>query len=132
MKCRTERGGLFLPNESSTWVEVGRYEMGYNLQLGHAGVADYGYDSIDIDEESRVADQVVGIISTVKWYIGSLGLGVSGTNFTDTAKMPFLNSLVHNQSLIPSHSYGYTAGAYYSTPMWSFPISLIVSLAKTI
>ena len=41
------------------------------------------------------------------------GKGVKPTNFTTVNQLTFLSSMVENKSLIPSHSYGYTAGAYY-------------------
>lgn len=40
-------------------------------------------------------------------------IGVKPTNFTTADQLTFLSSMVENRSLIPSHSYGYTAGAYY-------------------
>ncbi|QVM07957.1 hypothetical protein D8B26_002654 [Coccidioides posadasii str. Silveira] len=113
MKCRTERGGLFLSNESSTWNEVGFYELGNTLQLGHAGIGDYGLDIISMDNQLDLEDQVVSILNTTEWWIGSLGLGTKKTTFTGSEKLSVLSTLVENRSLVPSHSYGYTAGASY-------------------
>lgn len=112
MKCRTERGGLFLANESTTWKDIGLYEMGNTLQLGHSGVGYYGADDICLNEQLTIADQVVNIVNTTDWWIGSLGLGNKQTTFTN-GEMPSFLSTLGNRNLIPSLSYGYTAGAYY-------------------
>ena len=56
----------------------------------------------------------MGVINTTDYWVGYLGLGIKPTNFTDANQPTFLTTLVENRSLIPSHSYGYTAGAYYS------------------
>jgi len=109
--CRDKRGGLFRSNASSTWQEVGFYELGLDPQLGFAGYANYGYDS----DQIIVPSQIIGVINTTDHWLGFLGLGLALTNFTNVDKLPFLSSMVENQSLIPSHSYGYTAGAYYRT-----------------
>lgn len=112
MTCRDERGGLFLSNESSTWSGVGQYEIGYTLQFGQKGVAEYGYDDIALHEETSVPGQVIGIIDDVDLWVGSFGLGIKQSNFTDGSKLSFLSTLRETKELIPSHSYGYTAGAY--------------------
>ncbi|KAF3490861.1 uncharacterized protein GIQ15_00378 [Arthroderma uncinatum] len=122
MRCRKERGGLFLANASSTWAPVGLYELGNNLQLGDSGYGNYGYDAIGLNDSVSVPGQVISMITTAKWWIGSLGLGVTDTNFTDENKLPLLSSLVQNESVVPSHSYGYTAGAFYQ--MKGVPTSL--------
>ena len=58
--------------------------------------------------------QIVGIINSTDFLLGSFGLGVTPSNFTADENQPtFLSSLVENTSTIPSHSYGYTAGAHY-------------------
>ncbi|KAL1960406.1 hypothetical protein VTO42DRAFT_7705 [Malbranchea cinnamomea] len=111
MTCRTKRGGLFLANESSTWADVGDYEMGYTVQLENDEFAHYGYDTIRVDDKISAANQIVAIYNHSNWWIGSLGLGVKRSNFTEGDILSFLSSLV-NGSHIPSHSYGYTAGAY--------------------
>lgn len=91
---------------------MGLYELGLDPQLGFGGYARYGYDNVDLDEQTIVPSQVVGVINTTEHWLGFLGLGLGVTNFTGTDKLPFLSSLVENKSIIPSHSYGYTAGAY--------------------
>ena len=66
-------------------------------------------------DATSVPGQIVGVMNSTKFLLGSLGLGVKPSNFTSNIQATFLSSLVENQSAIPSHSYGYTAGAYYRT-----------------
>jgi hypothetical protein len=78
-------------------------------EIAHAS---YGYDTVELDDTTSIDSQVVGIINTTDWWIGSLGLGILHSDFTGPDKPSFLGSLAQNQSHIPSHSYGYTAGAF--------------------
>lgn len=87
--------------------------MNFQPDLGVAGSADYGLDTISIGDAYSVPAQIVGILNSTEFLLGSLGLGVIPTNFTSNNQATFLSNMVENQSAIPSHSYGYTAGAYY-------------------
>ncbi|KAL2011006.1 hypothetical protein VTN00DRAFT_3724 [Thermoascus crustaceus] len=113
LRCRHNRGNLFLANESSTWENVGAYDLGFNPQLEDSGPGYYGYDNITLDGDVVVPDQVIAIVNDTRYWLGYMGLGIKETNFKDANKLTLLSSLVQNQSLIPSHSYGYTAGASY-------------------
>ena len=110
-KCTRERGGLFSPGSSSSWSEVGFAALGLDPQLGFTGFGQYGFDSLALSDTISVPDQIIGVINTTEYWSGFLGLGIKPTNFTESDEPTFLSSLVENQSLIPSHSYGYTAGA---------------------
>ncbi|KAI4214913.1 MAG: hypothetical protein LQ351_002626 [Letrouitia transgressa] len=112
-KCTRERGGLFEIRNSSSWLEGGYAALGLDLQLGFGGYGRYGFDSIALSDHVSVPEQIVAVINTTEYWTGFLGLGIKATNFTDANRLTFLSSLIENQSLIPSHSYGYTAGAYY-------------------
>ena len=79
-------------------------------------------DSIALSDTISAPSQIISIINSTDYWLGFLGLGIKPTNFTSTQKPTFLTSLVENQSLIPSHSYGYTAGAHYR--LKSVPASL--------
>lgn len=72
----------------------------------------YGLDSVALSDQISVESQIVGIVNDTDYWLGYLGLGIKPTNFTDADIPTFLSSLV-NRSIIPSHSYGYTAGAYH-------------------
>lgn len=110
--CRDNRGRLFNPGQSSTWNYVGNYELGLDPHLGFSGIANYGYDNVNFDDQVIVPDQIVGVINTTEFWLGFLGLGIEETNFTDVNKQTFLTTLA-DQTRIPSRSYGYTAGASY-------------------
>ena len=58
-------------------------------------------------------DQIVAVLNSTDNLLGVMGLGIETTNFTDVEKPTFLSTLADIQNLIPSRSYGYTAGAYY-------------------
>ena len=64
-------------------------------------------------ESSILTIAILGI-ATKAYYLGQFGLGPKATNFTDfeTPSPSYLWSL-KNQTLIPSLSWGYTAGAAY-------------------
>ncbi|KAL9616637.1 MAG: hypothetical protein Q9160_008520 [Pyrenula sp. 1 TL-2023] len=111
--CADNRGGLFAANESNTWNNLGPYELDFDGALGIGQIADYGHDSIALNEAVSVPSQIIGLQNSTEFWTGNLGLGVIPLNFTENLENTFLSSLVENASAIPSHSYGYTAGAYY-------------------
>ena len=82
-------------------------------------MGDFGYETIGVPGQSGVANvsldhQVIAGIKTNTYYLGNLGLSSQNINFTQTDTSPsFLGSL-RNKNLIPSLSFGYTAGAAYS------------------
>ena len=112
-ECLTKRGGVFQSNASSTWADQGPFALGLDPQLCFSGNGIYGFDNISLSDDISVPSQVVGVINTTDYWLGFFGLGVEPTNFTSADKPTFLDSMVEIMSLIPSHSYGYTAGAYY-------------------
>ena len=112
-ECRNLRGGLFEPNASSTWQEIGFYELDMDANLGFTGYGEYGWDTIELDQYIVSPHQAIGIVNSTQYWLGYLGLGINHINFTDNNELTYLSTLVENQSYIPSHSYGYTAGAYY-------------------
>jgi hypothetical protein len=57
-------------------------------------------------------DTIIGSINTTEYLLGFFGLGNIPGNFTDVQASPPLSAL-ENQSITPSNSYGYTAGAIY-------------------
>lgn len=123
-ECLNKRGGVFQSNESSTWADQGAYVLGLDPQLGFSGDGIYGFDNISLSDEISVPSQVIGVINTTNYWLGFFGLGVEPTNFTSADKPTFLDSMVETMSLIPSYSYGYTAGAYYR--LKSVPASLVL------
>lgn len=79
----------------------------------------YGYDTLALAGSSGAANisvdhQVIAAIITDDFFVGNLGLSNQAINMTSSADSSpsFLTSL-KNQNLIPTLSYGYTAGASY-------------------
>lgn len=96
---------------------MGPYTLNFQPDLGVTGSADYGLDTIWIGDAISAPEQIVAVLNSTDFLLGSLGLGVIPSNFSIDNQATFLSSLVENQSAIPSHSYGYTAGAYYRKVM---------------
>jgi hypothetical protein len=111
--CTSKRGGLFEFNKSSTWHTEGLYELGLDTQLGFGGDGFYGLDDLEFGTTGiTLKDTIIGSINTTEYWLGFFGLGDIPGNFTDIEVSPPLSAL-ENQSIIPSNSYGYTAGAIY-------------------
>lgn len=112
--CQSVRGGIFYPNQSTTFQDYGFYELGSDLDLGSSQLGYYGLDTLALDDTVSEPDQIIAVINTTNSLLGQLGLGVQQTRLNGSEnQLPFLSSLVQNNSVIPSHSYGYTAGAAY-------------------
>ncbi|KIW34221.1 uncharacterized protein PV07_01013 [Cladophialophora immunda] len=121
--CENKRGGLFSANESSTFKARGFYELNFDPQLGGSGYGYYGLDTLSLDDATSVPDQIVSVVNSTDYWVGTLGLGVQQTRFSGSeAISPLLSSLVQKRNDIPSRSYGYTAGAVYR--LKSVPASL--------
>lgn len=130
-ECETKRGGIFESVNSSTWVKTSIFALGLDPNLGFSGNGDYGFDSIALSDEISVQSQTLAVFNTTEYWLGFMGLGVTPTNFssgaiaanssngtpapnvTNVDQKTFLSSLAETKDLIPSLSYGYTAGAYY-------------------
>jgi hypothetical protein len=113
--CTSLRGGLFKSNESSTWQAEGAFELGLDPQLGFSGDANYGLDTLEFGTTGvAIKDTIIGTITTSEYLLGFFGLGDIPGNFTNFEASPPISAL-ENQSVIPSNSYGYTAGAIYRT-----------------
>lgn len=89
--------------------------------LGLTGNAYYGFDTINLGLTGSglptVQGQVIAGFGTNDFWLGNLGLSPYPFNFTDLDDpQPSLLSTLQNQSLIPSLSWAYTAGAQYKSP----------------
>ena len=93
--------------------------MGLEGDLGYNDGAIYGNDTValDLSEDSgdpQLESQVVAAFENDDFYLGLFGLGHKGTNFSkyNTPNATILASL-KKRNMIPSLSWGYTAGAFY-------------------
>jgi len=81
-----------------------------------AGV--YGFDTVWLGPPSlsgpNLSHQVVAGIVTNDFFLGQVGLGPKPANFSDfNDPIPSYMRTLANENMIPSWSYGYTAGAEY-------------------
>ncbi|KAB2568979.1 putative peptidase aspartic protein [Lasiodiplodia theobromae] len=124
--CQDDRGGVFLINQSSTWVEEGIYSLStlwveQQLGVGEDARGHYGFDTVGLGWPSfgmpSLDSQVVGGIADKTIYEGVFPLSARPVNFTDlnNPHATVLQTLV-NKSMIPSSSWSYTAGSYNRVP----------------
>ncbi|MCJ1252993.1 hypothetical protein MMC24_000800 [Lignoscripta atroalba] len=116
--CGSRRGGLFRINGSTTWQDQGFYELGEELNLNYTGNGDFGSDTISLGllgtGAPSVTGQIVVGIATKDFYVGSWGINPKPTNLSDfNDPQQSLLTTLKEKNLIPSLSYGYTAGARY-------------------
>ena len=121
--CARLRGAVFSPNQSSTWAEIGLYQLALTEEaaLGYSGNGEYGFDSVRLglpgDGHPLVTHQVIEGFATKDFYLGTIGLSPHSINISsfNNPNASFLASL-KSQGQIPSLSWSYTAGASYVQP----------------
>jgi len=85
---------------------------------GYGGNGDYGLETVAFVNTltsftTSINDVLVAAINDTNYYQGYIGLGVTQGVFKSNLTNPFIPQLAQSYGIIPSHSYGYTAGAYY-------------------
>jgi len=111
----------FDTNASSSWQSNGIFNLIREENLGINENGEYGYDTVTIGANPSaltLPHQVVAGIATREFWLGSFGLGPKPANFS--AAIPSFMANLAAQNLIPSLSFGYTAGARYNTSSSSF------------
>lgn len=117
--CTNARGGTFNPDNSSTWGNRTYYKLPIEQNFATAVSALFGNDTLTLggkgDDGHSLAAQVIEAITDPKYYLGMLGVNQQPINFTspDSVQSTYITSL-KDQNMIPSVSFGYTAGAPYS------------------
>lgn len=117
--CVDARGGVFDYHISETWhtLGAGAYELGMN----HIGVqrnGDYGLDTVAFvdtmaSSATSIDNVLIAAVNATDYYQGYIGLGVTQGSINHNVTNPLITQLAEVDGMIPSHSYGYTAGAYY-------------------
>lgn len=110
--CVRNRGGVFDPKESSTWNASGTYPLSLDPQLGFGGNGQYGFDTVALGDQVAITSRVVGVVNVTQYWLGFFGLGTIPVSLGQTQRATVLSAMVE-LGLVPSHSYGYTAGAYH-------------------
>lgn len=120
--CPQDRGALFNINSSTTWQDVGIFELDAAANLpDYQSIynnGNYGQDSLGFGFGSAdgviVDDMVIAAYGTKEWYMGNLGLTSRPTNFTSFEDpQTSLLSALKEQRHIPSLTFGYSAGNEY-------------------
>ena len=115
--CLNGRGILFNPNSSSTWSEYGFYALGAEQNLGSSSNARYGNDTVGLGIQGSggpvLPDQIVAAFSTDDFYLGFIGVNPASTTLQQKQQKASYLTTLKNQNMIPSLSFGYTAGNKY-------------------
>lgn len=121
--CAKLRGGVYNYNQSSTWVRNnvtsnGTFTLGLEENLGYTGNGLFGFDTVALGWQGSngpsLDQQIVAGIATPDFYLGTFGLDPRPTNFTNfNNPVPSYMSNLKKQNMIPSLSWGYTAGNQY-------------------
>ena len=97
------------------------------MNLGYSDNATYGLDTLALGLSNatgspQIQSQVIAAFATDDYYVGLFGLGHQGVNFSEYRNpyATFLTTL-KEQNMIPSLSWGYTAGAIYREYRFSCP-----------
>ncbi|KAF2488269.1 acid protease [Lophium mytilinum] len=116
--CWQDRGWTYNYTDSSSWHKQGYYILWAEGNLGYSGYGLFGYDTVALGGAGEVSatldNTTVGGYITEEYYIGLFGINPKSTNFTsfDDPSESYMAKLWH-QKLLPSVSFGYTAGAQY-------------------
>lgn len=87
--CSEARGLVYRRNDSTTWTDIGFYELDTYLEtrLGLSGSAAYGDDKITLgwsgDNAATLNNQSIAGFITNNFSLGSLSLSPEPTNFTN-------------------------------------------------
>ncbi|KAF4123774.1 Eukaryotic aspartyl protease [Geosmithia morbida] len=117
-RCASHRGSLFDPSRSSRWEALGIWQLSLQY-LGIKANGEYGMDTVYIDSDAldggelALENTLTAVINTTNPYLGLFGLGINQASFDSDVITTPLISAVQESKLIPSYSYGFTAGAHY-------------------
>ena len=116
-------------NQSSTWSMIGNKTLDGQSQLSSPGTGLFGLDVVAAGPNPTASlapgvSSIVAGIPTEPYYLGLLGLRPSTTSTLDNGRSSFLAQL-RERGLIPSLSFGYTAGAAYGKKLYVEPMSLM-------
>ncbi|KAI7303657.1 acid protease [Hortaea werneckii] len=117
--CADTRGGLFNESASSSFDQIGIYDLYIEQNLNYTGNnAIFGYDVVGLGgngtDGPTLKNTTVGALAVEDFYLGLFGVNPKPTNFSsDGEPSPSYMSKLKDQEYIPSISAGYTAGAKY-------------------
>ena len=106
-------------NTSTTWKPNGFWQLGNERNLGIYANGLFGNDTIGLGIQGSggptLSDQILATIGTEQFYLGMFAVNPKRTNYTGIAEegQASYMTCLQEQNLIPSLSFGYTAGAPY-------------------
>ncbi|KAF2008081.1 acid protease, partial [Amniculicola lignicola CBS 123094] len=117
-KCYRSRGITFNYTATTTWNQIGFYELGLEQNLNLTGNGRYGYETVGFGHPGEMGptlkNTTVGTLIEPHFWLGHFGVNGKSTNFTTFADpSPSYMSYLFQDKLIPSLSFAYTAGAQY-------------------
>lgn len=117
--CADARGWLFDNDTSSTFDYIGVYDLWVGRNLGATPNAAAGFDKVGlggVGEGGPTLENttIAAFASQKMYYMGIFGINPKPTNYSDfnDPSTSYMTQL-KEQKMIPSVSFGYTAGAYY-------------------
>lgn len=110
------RGRVFDIGASKSWDSLGLWRLALQYIRGNG---EYAMDTVVVSDSARnqttrLEKQLVAAINTTETYFGLFGVGITPGSFDGTTVDSPIGRLVERVGVVPSHSYGFTAGAYYS------------------
>lgn len=136
--CTDARGGAFDNTKSKSWSNKNNYTLNAESNLGMTENSDfglYGFDTIAVGQPGHgnvsLDQQPIAGLATKDFLLGNLGLANRPLIFDDQTKVNGLMSNLKSRNLIPSLSYGFTAGASYREYVRpSQLLSLLIQIRK--
>ena len=116
--CLEDRGRPFNPNSSTTWDETGYYDLKVDQNEATSIRGQVGNDTIGLGVQGSggpiLKNQIVATYTDPSLHLGLFGLNPAPTNLSasDQGRPSYMTTL-RQKELIPSLSFGYTAGAQY-------------------
>ena len=116
--CTDSRGGTFSIKASGSWTNFGNWSLGeeQNIDVDQSTGGVVGWDTLGIQAQGvgplTLDNQTILALERKDFWLGNLGLAVRAPAYDNGTHPSFLSAL-RTKNLIPSLSYGYTAGAYY-------------------
>lgn len=116
--CYEDRGRTFNVSASTTWNEIGFYQLWLEKNLGLLGNGQYGYDTVGLgntaQEGPTLKNTTIGTLISQNFWLGHFGINPKPTNFSAFSDpSPSYLTYLFEGNQIPSLSWGYTAGAAY-------------------
>ena len=122
LDCRLKRGDFFYSNRSATWQDHGNFTLQFEENLGINENGNFGLDTVTLgvpgssSSKASLKGQVVAGIAAKQFYIATWGIRPAATNLTDmNDPIESLIGSLKREKMVPSLSWGYTAGAYYQS-----------------